>query len=276
MTRKKAGEALPQASPSDHVSSPHAATSSPTGEAGDRAAQRNRCRNSIPDLRSLFLFTIVPERRLNTEFIIHLDGNADIVAQHFTKQFVNLCSLRSTANPLAELCLDHCVRALRVAAHMVHSNEIHFVQGVEVVQTCPQWITAAVNGISIRFERDHRQCALALSVLQVRKARIRFVTHHFSYPKILGCHVKQWFKIRSVASIRDFCLKNGICSRCEPGFESFGGLVPSHHLIPIGHQSSCMSIFESIDQVLADFDRKAMPAKRGTDRHQTTVLVSVV
>src|SRR6266508_4860564 len=75
------------------------------------------------DLRCLLVFTLVPECRFNTKFVVGLDGNADVVTQHFAKQFVKLGHLGATTNALPELHLDHRIRALAVTALMVAAIE---------------------------------------------------------------------------------------------------------------------------------------------------------
>jgi len=61
----------------------------------------------------------IPECGLNAKFIVGLDGDADVVTQHFAKQFVRLRHLGATTNALPEFHLDHRIRALDVTALMV-------------------------------------------------------------------------------------------------------------------------------------------------------------
>lgn len=107
-------------------------------------------------------FRFIPERRLDAKFINGLNEAAQIMAQDFAQNFVNLRRAPLASEAFAELRLDHAERRLDVAALVVVLLKDRLVELVQVIHTLPQF--AFAGGVRLPLlalaERDVRDAAL--------------------------------------------------------------------------------------------------------------------
>jgi hypothetical protein len=144
-----------------------------------------------------------PEGRLKPQFVYALNKHADIMAKHFTQNFIDLSGGSLSPNRTAELCLYHREDGLHIRPLVVVLQEGFLVEVVEVPHVLPEAVkcTVPLRSLAVGLEWNISRSVYCHYSIKVLFAGIRLISRHLVNLKCLSRCFHQWSKLGSVGGL---------------------------------------------------------------------------